>query len=235
MTKIQLIGATHSGCADANGKRTILDRKSDDSFFKIYGDQIDTKTLIISEGYFDTMVTTPGHAHYEERLMHVSPLLSKQGIQPDLLFPDRRYNLPEKDLSTYGQQLLSLQQLGGQKLNEMSFKKPNSMEELIDTVINDGWEFSLDMEVPPIFCGAMLAFTIVEDIVDKSFSESVLIHQNEYEKIFVILGNVHALSIAKVTRWDLDIMDTYLGFTGIFKTTLSYIFLRELPKLLSKK
>lgn len=134
MAKIILIGATHSEELDGAGHRTILGDQSDKYFFRKYGNVIDEKTLIISEGHYDKDLITPDRSKYAHRLRKISYLLSYYKKTPHLLVRDHRYTLSKKEIEAYGLQMEQLQAFGAKHLPQISFSRPKTMEEMLRTV-----------------------------------------------------------------------------------------------------
>ncbi len=233
MAKIILIGATHSEELDGAGHRTILGDQSDKYFFKKYGNAIDEKTLIISEGHYDTDLITPDRSKYAHRLRKISYLLSYHKKTPHLLVRDHRYTLSKKEFEDYGTQMEQLQAFGVKHLPHITFTKPATMGDMLRTVKKDAWNMQLPVVPDQKLRDVAKKFLLVDELVDGLFTGSVHEYQDQYEKIFVILGTTHVLNISRKFDWDIDVTSGELGFKGMFDVAISYLTLRELAKIIS--
>lgn len=233
MAKILLIGAIHSLEIDKAGHRTILGDESDRYFFKKYGNDIDEKTLIISEGHFDKEVITPSKSKYAHRLKKISYLLSYYKKAPHLLLCDPRYNLAGANVAQYTLDMEMLQKFGIQNLKNIDFVKPKNVEDLIAIVKSNGWNMKLPAPPDQKLKDAASRFLAVDEPTDDIFAEAVNEYQGQYEKIFLIPGTTHVLNISRKFDWEIDLSTIGPGFKPMFDTAVSYIILRELATIIT--
>ncbi|HTH92999.1 MAG TPA: hypothetical protein VL576_00775 [Candidatus Paceibacterota bacterium] len=235
MATIKIIGTAHSESFDAMYQRNILSEQADVLFMARYGKMIDSHTLIISEGQLDSTVVKSSHPNYVKKLAKISPLLASNGYTPDILLSDYRNSFNPSRFLQYGNQLQRLQKLGKEYINQMRFHRPESMVEALHMILNDQCDFSLNVDSSPETIKLCQELLEIENKTDSFFIDRARQYQNDYKNIFIVVGSVHALSIAKDTRWELQVMENPLNFQAMMITTMCYILLREFPKALVKK